>query len=92
MCLTLPTLPALPFSITCLKKNEWEEKLPDKYRCPSRKLIELRSMARGLALCGKFDEAQDRKIEAEQLEAKETKEAQKRLNKEYSIAKKQANT
>ncbi|KAH0793613.1 hypothetical protein GPJ56_002446 [Histomonas meleagridis] len=61
--------------------------MPDKYRRPSRKLIELRQTAHNLALCGNFDEAQERKVEAENLEIKETEEAQKRLNKEYSIAK-----
>ncbi|KAH0793987.1 hypothetical protein GPJ56_002199 [Histomonas meleagridis] len=68
-------------------ETEWKEDMPDKYRRPSQRLIELRKSAHNLALCGEFNEAQDLKNEAENLERKETEEAQRRLNKEYTIAK-----
>lgn len=68
-------------------EKKWREEMPDKYRRMPKQLIELRETARTLALAGHYDEAQQRKVEADNLEAEEAKSAQSRLNHDYRVAK-----
>lgn len=68
-------------------EKEWSEIMPDKYRRPSKKLMTLRETAHTLAYAGKFEEAQARKNEATVLEQSELREAQRRLNHDYGLAK-----
>ncbi|EAX85937.1 hypothetical protein TVAG_148500 [Trichomonas vaginalis G3] len=68
-------------------EKKWREEMPDKYRRMPKQLIELRETARTLALAGHYDEAQQRKVEADNLEQEEAKNAQNRLNHDYRVAK-----
>lgn len=62
--------------------------MPDKYRRPSKGLIEMRQTYKNLAYAGKFEEAQARKEEADALETKEQANAKVKLDNDYKEAKK----
>lgn len=65
----------------------WSTEKPQKYRKPSSKLLELKKIERTLALSGEFDKARSIHSEAEQLAAKEQKELQAALIRDYRSAK-----
>ena len=62
--------------------------MPEKYRRPSKKLVELRQSAHTLARANKFEEANALKVEADNLAMKEHTDAKKRLDADYEVAKK----
>jgi hypothetical protein len=66
---------------------EWRT-MPDRYRRPSKKLIDLRHASRSLAYAGKYEEAAARKAEAESLAQREQLYAQQRLEADYRAARK----
>jgi hypothetical protein len=68
-------------------EREWSEVMPERYRRPSKLLIEMREVAYNLALADRFEEAHARKVEADNLEQRELAEAQSRLNADYKQAK-----
>lgn len=68
-------------------EKEWREVMPDKYRRPSKQLIELRQQAHTLGYAGKFEEANERQIEAKNLMQREHEQAKRKLDRDYEIAK-----
>jgi hypothetical protein len=66
---------------------DWRDVIPERYRRPSKRLMELRHDAYSLAIGGKFDDAQARKDEADALTNRELHDAQNRLNRDYAKAK-----
>jgi hypothetical protein len=64
-------------------ETEWSESMPERYRRPSKRLIDLRQVSRSLAYAGKFEEAAAQKAETELLAQKEQQEAQQRLDEDY---------
>jgi hypothetical protein len=65
---------------------EWGTVMPDRYRRPSRRLIEMRHATRSVAAAGQFGEAHARKAECEALVRAEAADAQARLNRDYAAA------
>lgn len=68
-------------------ETEWREHIPEQYRRPSKRLLELCTSAHELGAAGHYEEAQLRHDEALELEAIERQDAQRRLNRDYRIAK-----
>lgn len=68
-------------------ETEWREVMPDKYRRPSKQLIELRQQAHTLGYAGKYEEANQRQIEAKNLMQQEYEQAKFKLDHDYENAK-----
>jgi hypothetical protein len=66
---------------------QWRDVMPEKYRRPSKKLLDLRENTPILAALGRFDEANAQKQMADRLELDEYQEAQRLLDMDYSKAK-----
>jgi hypothetical protein len=71
---------------------QWSEIMPERYRRPSKKLLDLRENTPILAALGRFDEANAQKQMADRLEIEECQEAQRLLDMDYSKAKRQLMT
>lgn len=65
---------------------EWRQVRPEKYRRPSKRLIDLPESTLSHAAMRRFDEANAQKILAEQLEIEELQEAQRLLIADYNLA------
>ncbi|KAK8900258.1 hypothetical protein M9Y10_002581 [Tritrichomonas musculus] len=65
----------------------WSTEKPQKYRKASSQLLQLKKIERTLALSGQFDQARTIHSEAEKLAAKEQKELQTILIRDYRSAK-----
>lgn len=64
-------------------ETDWREVMPEKYRKPSQKYVELKQSALDLAYAGQYEEAETRKQECEALKVKEYQEAKWRMDREY---------
>jgi hypothetical protein len=69
-------------------ETEWREVIPERYRRPSKVLMDMRHFAHNLAVGSRFEDAQARKEEADNQAEKELQAAQERLNNDYARAKK----
>jgi hypothetical protein len=65
---------------------KWRDVMPDRYRKPSKLLLEMRYTMQNLAQAEYFEEAQARKEEVERLARQEVAAAQLRLNHDYQTA------
>ena len=68
-------------------ENDWRTRMPEQYRRPSKRLLELKTSAHELGATGHYEEAQLKHDEAVELEAAERLEAQRKLNRDYRFAK-----
>jgi hypothetical protein len=68
-------------------ETEWCDNMPERYRRPSKRLIDMRQVCRSLAYAGKFEEAATQKAETDSLARREQAEAQQRLDEDYRNAK-----
>jgi hypothetical protein len=67
-------------------EQKWTTDMPDRYRRPSKDLIQTRLTYQSLATSGHFEEAAARKAEAASMANREQKAAQRRLNADYRSA------
>jgi hypothetical protein len=68
-------------------ETQWRDVMPDRYRKPSKLLLQMRYTIQNLAQSEYFGEAQARKEEADNLARQEMAAAQLRLNQDYQAAK-----
>lgn len=68
-------------------ENKWRTEMPDKYRKPSGKLLNIMSQEKRLALAGAYDDAEVYAREADKLLKVEMENAQRNLIRDYKIAK-----
>ena len=66
--------------------KKWTETMPNKFRKPSQKLLQLKAIEKTLANSGDFEKAAEIKKQADQLMKKETQEAQNNLVRDYKVA------